>query len=72
VEDIKDSFRANKVKKKSKNQKKIKKFHFWSIFADFCQFLPILCIKNHVLKKVGRGRSGDRTYFQLESFKGSF
>jgi hypothetical protein len=33
----------------------------WKIqfLVEFCQFLPMLCIKNHVLKKVGRERSGD-------------
>jgi hypothetical protein len=36
--------------------KKIEKFHFWSIFANFSH---ILWTKNPVLKKVGRTRPGD-------------
>jgi hypothetical protein len=40
--------------------KKIEKFHFWSIFANFRH---ILWSTNHVLKKVGRGRDHDLFIF---------
>jgi hypothetical protein len=47
--------------KKMRLFQKIEKFHFWLIF---CQFLPILCILNHVLLvKEGLG-----TYFQFDVF----
>jgi hypothetical protein len=41
VKDIRDSFGANRVKKKRIFQKN-RKIQF---LVDFCQFLPILCIK---------------------------
>jgi hypothetical protein len=39
-----------------------------SIWTNFGQFWLYFINLNHVLKKVGRGRSHDLTYFQIDVF----